>query len=435
MQSDVKGTDIAMKIMFLGGGSLYIPIIIQEMVNSGLLIEEIVFVDTPYSKMETVVNYCKKIVHHLNIKMEMSNTIDEKAEGSTVIISIYRSRGGEGRYIDETLGEEFGILGQETQGIGGFSSAMRNIQVLCEYAPKIKKYCPKALLLNITNPSGIVTCAANKLGLKAIGICDAPYAMKKKISSFLQLDFNRMSISYFGLNHLGWITDIKYNGRSIISDVINREDIVDLLTYIKQVNIPLPLKCADFIKAIRTIPSSYLAYYYQTSEIMKFLKQSGESRARQVEQKNNMIFDIFKSGDISSWPDFFIKARGGYLLGEVVASFLNSRYMGKKNEHVICIKNDNYIDDMPADSVIEISAMVEKKEIIPFYEEVSPHIRGLVRLISEYEVLSAEAALEGDRSKAIQALTLHPLIREIDYADKLLDKIFTIYRNELPRFS
>lgn len=423
-----------MKITFLGGGSVYIPIIIQELISKKFFIDEIVFIDKIQANMEIIANYCAKIIHNNNVKMIMCNDVDENTRGSDVIISIYRSRGGEGRNIDEKLGQEFGILGQESQGIGGFSSALRNIQVLFEYASKIKENCPDTLFLNITNPSGIVTYAANVLGLNAVGICDAPYAMKKKIANFLKIDIDQISVDYFGLNHLGWITDIKVDNVSIINEIINGNNLDEILACIKQVNIPLPISETDFIRSINAIPSSYLVYYYQTSKIIEYLSKKTESRAKQVENSNNMIFNIFKTGDTSRWPDFFINTRGGYLLGEVVASFLNSYYNVKEDEHIICIKNFDCFSELSPNSIIEVTANVNGKSMKALHQDLCVHIRGLVRLISEYETLTAEAALEGNINKAIQALTLHPLIREVDKSSMLLNKILSIYASELPKF-
>lgn len=426
---------IIMKITFLGGGSTYIPIIIQELINCEFSLDEIVFVDKVWDGMEVIAHYCQKIIGNEKTEVTLLKDINEKIQGSDVIISIFRSRGGEGRKIDENLGKEYGILGQETQGIGGFSSALRNIQVLSEFAPKIKEYCPNALFLNITNPSGILTYAANFFGLNAVGICDAPYAMKKNIANFLHVEKQQLSIKYFGLNHLGWITDIRMNNVSIMDELIHREDFGELLKYLKQINIPIPIRELDFIKSIKAIPSSYLVYYYQTSEVIEYLSKKSKTRAEEVQATNEKIFNTFKRGDISQWPNFFISARGGYLLGDVIANFFQSYFSEIERETIICIKNGDCFPKLPHDAIIEVSANVKGKEIQAIYQNLSPHIQSLVRLISDYEVLTAEAALQGNIDKAMQALTIHPLIREIDTASILLDKILAIYADELPQFA
>lgn len=423
-----------MKITFLGGGSAYVPIIVHELINT-ISIDEIIFIDKMRRNMEIIVSYCQKIVQGKNISLIMCDDLDQNVQGSDVLISIYRAGGNASRILDEKLGQEFGILGQESQGIGGFSSALRNIQVLTEYAPKIKKYSPNVLFLNITNPAGIVTYAAQALGLNAVGICDAPYAMKKKIAAFLKIHINQIETDYIGLNHLGWITDIRINGLSIMDEILDGENLKELLISMKQINIPKSIDCIDFIKYIHAIPSSYLSYYYYTSEIIEHLSAEINSRAEKVKNTNNMVFNIFEKGDISNWPDFFINTRGGYLLGEVIALFLKNYFSYESGRHVICVKNSNCFSEFPPEAIIETTADVKMGKIKAWHQDIVPHIRGLVGLISDYEMLTAEAALEGNRNKALQALTIHPLIREINKSICLLNKIIFIYKKELPKFS
>ena len=423
-----------MKVVFLGGGSTYIPIIIYELIKNDFILDEIVFVDKINESMHIIGNFCKQIIQSEEVKITFCNDIDKNTLGSDVIISLYRSRGSEGRGIDERLGSDFGILGQESQGIGGFSSALRNIQILSEYVPKIKKYCPNALFLNITNPSGIVTYAANILGLNAIGICDAPYAMKKKIADFFQIDIKQMDIDYFGLNHLGWITDIRVKDVSIIGEIINSECLNELMEHIKQINIPFSINEIQFIRSINAIPSSYLVYYYQTAEVIEYLLRQSESRAKQVEDANKIILNGFKNGNMSKWPEFFIRSRGGYLLGETISSFLKSYFKNEEDKHIICIKNSSYFQEISSDSVIEVSAKINGENIEPVNQEICFHMKELVQKISLYEKLTAEAALEGNFDKAIKALELHPLICKADKKNKLLETIILTYKNELPRF-
>ena len=49
-----------------------------------------------------------------------------------------------------------GVLGQETTGPGGFAMALRTIPAMLGYARLIEEVAPDALLVNFTNPVGIV---------------------------------------------------------------------------------------------------------------------------------------------------------------------------------------------------------------------------------------------------------------------------------------
>ena len=45
------------------------------------------------------------------------------------------------------------MIGQETNGLGGFSKAQRTIPVTLDICREMEIHCPDAWLLNFTNPS------------------------------------------------------------------------------------------------------------------------------------------------------------------------------------------------------------------------------------------------------------------------------------------
>jgi alpha-galactosidase len=48
--------------------------------------------------------------------------------------------------------------------------------------------------------------------------------------------------------------------------------------------------------------------------------------------------------------------------------------------------------------------------------------------------LCVDAAVEGDREKALQSLLLDPVITDIETAKKILDHYLTSYKEYLPQF-
>ena len=75
-----------------------------------------------------------------------------------------------------------GVLGQETTGPGGFAMAMRTIPAMLEHARTIEEVAPDALVVNFTNPVGIVTQALNDhSAVRAIGVCDGPVSMQRSV--------------------------------------------------------------------------------------------------------------------------------------------------------------------------------------------------------------------------------------------------------------
>ncbi|MCV5926421.1 6-phospho-beta-glucosidase, partial [Escherichia coli] len=88
------------------------------------------------------------------------------------ICSQFRAGCLEGRIRDERISLKYGMIGQETNGLGGFANACRTIPIALEICKEMEELCPDAWLLNFTNPSGMVTEAILKhTKVKAVGLC------------------------------------------------------------------------------------------------------------------------------------------------------------------------------------------------------------------------------------------------------------------------
>jgi 6-phospho-beta-glucosidase len=59
---------------------------------------------------------------------------------------------------------------------------------------------------------------------------------------------------------------------------------------------------------------------------------------------------------------------------------------------------------------------------------------GLLAQVKAYELLTAEAAVHGDRDAAYQALLAHPLGPQADQVQVVLDDLLETHRAYLPQF-
>jgi 6-phospho-beta-glucosidase len=96
-------------------------------------------------------------------------------EAADIVLNQIRPGGLEQRSADESFPHQFGLPGEETLGPGGFASAIRSVAALRPVWSDVARCCPRALLINLTNPAGIVTQAARlEHGLDVIAVCDSP---------------------------------------------------------------------------------------------------------------------------------------------------------------------------------------------------------------------------------------------------------------------
>ena len=106
-----------------------------------------------------------------------------------------------------------GVVGQETVGPAGFAMAVRAIPPMVEYGRLVARLAPRAWLVNFTNPVSIITQAVHQdTDARIIGICDTPTEIFEDAAHALGLPPAACGYDYFGLNHLGWLREVIFEG-------------------------------------------------------------------------------------------------------------------------------------------------------------------------------------------------------------------------------
>ena len=101
---------------------------------------------------------------------------------------IYTTTGRETVALDERTANRHGLIGQETQGVGGFFMALRAIEVMKGVAADIEAVCPAAKVFNYTNPVNIVAQAwTTNTEIPLVSLCEGPIIFTEEIAEALHL--------------------------------------------------------------------------------------------------------------------------------------------------------------------------------------------------------------------------------------------------------
>jgi 6-phospho-beta-glucosidase len=91
--------------------------------------------------------------------------------------------------------------------------------------------------------------------------------------------------------------------------------------------------------------------------------------------------------------------------------------------------------DIDTDSAAEMSCVITKEGPMPLNIGRLPvQIVGLIAQIKSFERLCVQAAVEGDRDKAILALTINPLTPSDAVANDVVTEMLEAHKKYLPRF-
>jgi 6-phospho-beta-glucosidase len=120
---------------------------------------EVVLVDLDIERLNLVKTLADKMAQSRGLDLTITATTDRRfgLQDCDAVLTSFRPGGFEARYLDESIPLKHGVIGQETQGPGGFFMALRSIQVMKEIIADMEVVCPKAILFNYTNPINLVS--------------------------------------------------------------------------------------------------------------------------------------------------------------------------------------------------------------------------------------------------------------------------------------
>ena len=424
-----------LKIAIIGAGSTYTPELIDGFIKrkNELPVTSFYLMDIDRRKLGIVGKFVKRMLDANDIKCKFVMTEDLKTAVKDADFVLAQVRVGklDARIKDEKIPLKYDLIGQETTGIGGFMKALRTIPVMMEIAEYIENYSPDAWLINFSNPSGIIAEALlNNTNVKMISLCNVPIIMKKEAMQRVPEEAKSVCIDYVGLNHLSWITGIYCDGREVLQD-----QLLDKYDFVNMKNIPKMDIDKELIKSIRSIPSSYLQYYYYRERQLQHMKDEKKCRGEVCLEIEEELLKLYQQPELKEKPALLDK-RGGHLYSDVAVSLVSAIYNNKNEEHIVNVKNNGALDFMANDDVVEINCIVNKNGVtpLPLKNLDNDHIKGMMRVIKAYEKHTVKAGIHGDYNEALNALLIHPLVGDFRKAKGVLDELLEAHKEFLPQF-
>ena len=211
----------AIKLVYLGGAATRAPGTIAALVRHAAHFagSEIVLVDVDAERLALMEKLGRRLIAAAGADLRLRATTDRPAalDGAGAVLSSFRVGGFEARRLDERIPLQHGIIGQETQGPGGFFMALRSIHVLQSVVAEMERLCPQAWLINYTNPVNIVSEAiTHHSPIRTISLCEGPIEYPRAIVRTAGLDATQLDAAMIGLNHAGWTVRHDYQGQSVI---------------------------------------------------------------------------------------------------------------------------------------------------------------------------------------------------------------------------
>ncbi len=428
-----------MKVAVIGGGSTYSPELINGFLarTEMLPVTELWLMDIDAERLDIVGGFGQRMVAAKGSPFKVVLTQDQRAavEGASYVCTQLRVGQMAARRADEYLGHRHGLIGQETTGVGGMAKALRTIPVILSIARDMREAAPGALLVNFTNPAGLVTEALSRYAaeVQSVGVCNVPLTAKMRLVEQIgkqlgvEISPDRAELKTLGLNHLTWHRGFTIDGEDVWPRIIE--------SYIAELKKKEePEWDPRLIESLKMIPNYYLQYFYYTGRKLEHQKHWPPSRADEVIAIEEGLLRDYANPALTEPPPDLMK-RGGAYYSTVATQLLNAHYNDLGETHVVNVPHRGAVPGWPEDWVLEIPSKVDRAGLHPLPTEPLPPANfGLLAQIKSYELLTVEAAVHGDREAAYQALLAHPLGPSADKIQAVLDDLLETHKAYLPQF-
>ena len=437
-----------MKLVILGGGGFRTPYVWQALIRDQGTprVTEVALYDVDEARLATITAILEQLADGFADvpNLRTYTNLESALEGADFVFAAVRVGGVEQRCCDEHVALDLNVLGQETTGPGGIAYALRTLPVMFDIAKTIRRVAPKAYFLNFTNPAGIITEALQSvLGDRALGICDTPSGLGRRVAGVLGYDHTRIQMDYVGLNHLGWMRRVLVDGVDVLPALLADDQRLARMEETQVFG-------ADWLRTLGLIPNEYLYYYYFNRDAVRRILESPKTRGDFLRETQGRFF-----GEAAEDPDhaaklwtgavdergasYMAEAKGGVQgaptverdretdpahLGYagVALGVMTAISRDERRTMILNVRNRGTVAGLPDDAVVEVPTLVDANGVHPLTLGTQPdlHQLGLMQQVKAVERHTISAATTGSVSEALKAFALHPLVDSVTVARELL---------------
>lgn len=424
------------KLAYIGGGSTRAPGTVASFIHQGanFVGSELVLIDLNEERLKVVETIGRKMARAKGLDLTITSTTDRRAglRDCDAVLTSYRPGGFEARYLDESIPLKHGVIGQETQGPGGFFMALRSINIMKGIIEDMEAVCPNARLFNYTNPVNIVSEAVtHHTAIPAVSFCEGPIYDARYFAEFAGLDPAKLDAPFIGLNHGSWSYRQLYDGQEfmpLLQEAYERKVREGKLSR-KQ------LRMVELACLMGALPNSYFQYYYFKEEILADLQARPTTRSQDIMASVGDYWTHYREQAERDEPELDPgRSRGGINELELAIDAMDAIYNDRGELLYINVPNKGAIAEFPADRVVELKGYLDRYGAEPYGwpRHLPAPVRGLVQMLGEYQALTAEAAWSGTRKDAVRALASNPLVFSLHIAEALYDEMSAALSDYLP---
>ena len=439
------------KFTFIGAGSIeFTASLTRDILTFDAFSDaELVLMDVHEGRLEYARRAVEKLVAAGGYDATVKTTTNrgEALEGADGVLITILQGGGDVWRHDIEIPKSFGvdICVGDTRGPSGIFRFLRTASVMLDIIRDAERLCPNAVILNYTNPMGMLCSYLQKQSdMNITGLCHSVQSTTAMLAEWIGAPMSEVTYKCSGVNHQAFYLDFMWNGEDAYP--LLRKTILENPRVLaeEQVRNEMFLQLGYYPTESSGHDSEYNAWFRKRPDLIEKYCTHGTGWNP---GKHAYILETYRERE-STWESIFremIESDNADLeRGDEYAAYIFNAIFGDHTpfEFNGNLPNTGLIDNLPRGVCVEVPVLASREGIRPFHAGPLPdHLAILVGITARCEDLAVTAAIEGDWMKIYHSILFDPLtsavlsmaeMRELTRAMFEQNKDFLTYFKSLP---
>jgi alpha-galactosidase len=424
------------RIAFIGAGSVeFTRNLLGDIFSFPELADaEIVLHDIDEERLATAEAMARWTNATLGARGRISTTTDRRRalDGADFAVNVIQVGGHAATLLDFEIPKKYGLRQTiaDTSGVGAVFRALRTIPVMLGIADDMTELCPEAWMLNYTNPMAM-NCWAwyeGSLHQNIVGLCHSIQNTSRQVAEYVGVPPEEITFHGAGVNHMSWVLRVEHDGRSLYP-ALDAAIAADPEGIGRHVRVQVYKRFGYFPTESSEHFAEYVPWFMRDDEEIERLRIPVDEYVRRSEE--NLELYAEEKRMLAAGEPFEIE-----LSGEYAALIIHSMVTGVPRTVYGNVRNTGLITNLPQNACVEVPCLVDRAGLQPTHVgDLPAQCAALDRTFLNVVELTVCAALEGDRDRVLQAVTLDPnaaAVLSLAQMETLVDEMLAAEREMMP---
>lgn len=431
-----------LKIVFLGAGSNFFIRLFKDLVlTPGITEGEMCLVEPVPERLALAVKVAEYIMRSYHVDCWKIRAVSDRRKvlkNADYVISCIEVNGRSCVGMENDIPAKYGVdqcIG-DTTGPGGVMKALRTVPTWLRALKDISELCPKAIVLNYTNPMSIMCLAAFHAfpQLKHYGVCHSVQGTSHVLAEYSGTPYDEMTWECAGINHLSWFTRLEHNGKDLYPVIRKRLKTKETDLARDPVRFNMMSHFGAFVTESSGHFSEYLPYYRKRKDLIEKHCGPGYNGETSFYARNwpswRVNTDQFKVDFVEGkHPEYITNERSWeYATHLIEAIEKDQPFFAHLN-----VPNNGLIANLPANGIVEVKCVADRTGITPTqYGKLPDQMAAVCVWNMHCYELAAQACIDFDLEKAAQAMMLDPNTASVCSPEEIRRMAYELFDAERP---